>query len=330
MKERESGLDVLRCMALFFVNGVHSFLYNGYYSEEQIGMGMWFGNCLRWLCYGCIGLFLLLTGYLKSQKPLNKSYFKSLLPVLLGYFLTCVISFPIRHFLLGDQLTLWGWVEKLCTFGNYAWYVEMYIGLLLISPVLNLALNQLRTNAQLLWAAAIAFSVTALPSIVPNTWIPNYWTALYPFTYYVIGAVIRRLQPRLTLRQGMGCLTVWLGIMGALSFLENFSQGYGGFWVTVMVTLVFLTVYHIRLKPRAARIAAWLAGGTFEGYLLSRLFDVWIYGTVKQWHSPRYYLLILLCITVPVFVASILMGKATHTLVERIWGLFQRKAPAKT
>lgn len=337
MKQRESGLDILRLMALFFVNGVHSFLYNGFYSQPQVGAGMWVANCLRWTCYGCIGLFLMLTGYLKSQKPLNRQYFFSLVPILLGYLLTCVISFPIRHFLLDDKLTLAEWIEKMFTFGNYAWYVEMYIGLLLISPVINLALGQLKTEKELKWAAAIAFCVTALPSVTKENWIPNYWTALYPFTYYVLGAVIRRLQPKVQPLEGIILTAFWVGAMGMISLLSTdegfskvFTQGYGGFWVTVMVSLIFLSFYRVKLKPKAAKIAAWMAGGVFEGYILSRLFDVWIYGKFPQWHRPQYYPLILLVITLPVFLCSVLMGKGTHTLVELILKPFRRKQPVKS
>lgn len=337
MKKRESGLDILRLMALFFVNGVHSFLYNGFYSQPQTGGAMWVANCLRWTCYGCIGLFLMLTGYLKSQKPLNKHYFFSLIPVLLGYVLTCVISFPIRHFLLDDVLTPEGWVEKLFTFGNYAWYVEMYIGLLLASPLINLALAQLKTPTELKWAAAIAFCITALPSVVTKSWIPDYWKALYPFTYYIIGAVIRRLRPKVKAWEGVLLTACWVGVMGMISLLstdqgfsKGFTQGYGGFWVTVMVALIFLTWYRVQLKQTPAKIVAWMAGGVFEGYILSRLFDVWIYGKFPQWHEPRFYPLILLVITVPVFLCSVLMGKGTHALVELILKLFHREAPVKS
>ena len=31
MIKRESGIDLLRCVALLFVNGVHGFLYNTFY-----------------------------------------------------------------------------------------------------------------------------------------------------------------------------------------------------------------------------------------------------------------------------------------------------------
>lgn len=321
MEKRQTGPDILRCLALFFVNGVHSFLYNGFYSRPQIGTEIWLGNSLRWLFFGCIGIFLMLTGYLKSTKKPDRQYFFGLIPILVGYALTCIVSFPIRHFLLNDKLTLWQWIDKFFTFGNYAWYVEMYIGLILISPVINLALQQLKTPKQLITAAVIAFVITALPSVTGSNWIPSYWTALYPFTYYILGAVIRRLQPKLHAGLGLFLTAVWTGIMGLISLLmtdkgfsEGLTQGYGGFWVTVMVVLLFLSLYRIELKGLGARVLAWMAGGCFEGYLLSRLLDVWIYGTVPQWHSPEYYPLILLCITVPVFLFSILSGKAVHAI----------------
>lgn len=323
MRQRESGLDVLRCMALFFVNGVHSFLYNGFYSQPQVGGAMWAADCLRWLFFCCIGIFLMLTGYLKSTKPAAKEYYFGLIPVLLGYFLTCGISFPIRHFLLDDPMTLQEWIVKLITFGNYGWYVEMYIGLTLFAPLLNLALEQLKEPKQLLETAGIMVCISALPSITPLDVIPDYWKALYPFTYYVIGAVIRRLQPKVKTWQGLLGAGVWVCAMGLASLLatdegfsKGFTQSYGGFWVTGLVALLFLSFYRVKMKPGAAKAAAWMAGGCFEGYLLSRLFDVWVYGLLPQWHTPEKYPLLLLCVTVPVFLASVVLGKMAHWAVE--------------
>ena len=119
MKTRESGLDLLRCLGLLLVNGVHSYLYNGFYSESQTGVLMWAANSVFWVFYACNGLFMTLTGYLKCDKPFSRGYYRSLIPILTGYFLTCVISFPIRHFLIGEELSLFQWLEKMVTFGNY-------------------------------------------------------------------------------------------------------------------------------------------------------------------------------------------------------------------
>lgn len=334
MKQRQPGIDLLRCIGLLFVVGVHSFLKNGYYYEPQTSAVMWAPNSFRWLFYSCNGIFMILTGYLKSTKPLNAAYYRSLLPILMGYFLTCVFSFPIRHFLLDEKLSILEWINKMITFGNYGWYVEMYIGLFLLAPIINLALEGLTTRRQLCWLAGTMVVVTALPSITALDLIPDYWTALYPITYYVLGAVIRRLQLRLKPWAGVcGALAVaaFLGLATLLTTDETvtkgFGQGYGGFWITLIVVLLFLGLYHVPLGPRLSRILAWASGGVFEGYILSRLFDVWVYAQFPQWHHPEKYWIGYLCITLPIFLVSIVLGKAVHTLAVRLTAPAAPKLP---
>ena len=338
MSKRETGIDILRCLALLFVNGVHGFLYNGFYYEAQIGFLMWGANSARWLFYCCNCLFMLITGYLKSGKPYKKGYYRSLGTILLGYFLTCAIAFPIRHFFLNDQLTLFGWVEKLVTFGNYGWYVEMYIGLFLLSPFLNMVLDRLETAKQYGWVLFTMLFLTALPSITPINLVPDYWNSLYPLTMYVIGAGIRKFRPKVPIwLAGLGtAVTVCLmGLVSLLStdkgFSEGWTQGYGGFWVTLTGTLVFLTFYRIELKGKVAACVGWMAGGCFEGYLLSRLFDVWAYSAApKAWREPDRYWLCFIAITIPIFFASILMGKVTHWAAVKLSNLIfpKKKDPA--
>ena len=60
MKTRESGIDLIRCIGLLFVVGVHSFLKNGFYSVPQTGGLIWAADCFRWLFYGCNGIFMML------------------------------------------------------------------------------------------------------------------------------------------------------------------------------------------------------------------------------------------------------------------------------
>lgn len=337
MKTRQSGLDLLRCLGLLLVNGVHSYLYNGFYYESQTGLLMWGANSVFWLFYTCNGLFMTLTGYLKCDKPLSRSYYRSLLPILVGYLLTCVISFPIRHFLLDEKLTLYQWLEKLVTFGNYAWYIEMYIGLLLFSPVINMVLEKLTEPKQLYWLAGTMVVMTALPSIAPVSFIPDYWKAMYPVTYYVLGAVIKKLQPQIKpwlCLLGAAATAMWMAFMTLIStdgnFSDGFGQGYGGFWVTMIIVFVFLGLYRLDIRPRTAKVLSWLSGGVFEGYILSRLLDVWIYAAVPQWHKPAMYPMIFLCVTIPVFIISILAGKGVHTLALKLTASRQKKAPAHT
>lgn len=339
MRSRESGADLFRILGLLFVNTLHACLYNGFYYEAQEGVAMWLANSARWLVYGCNAMFMLLTGYLKSTSPWNKRYYRSLVGVLVGYVLTCIISYPIRYFCLGERDGLNVWLTRFGTFSNYAWYVEMYIGLFLFSPLVNLALDQIGDGRKMWMLTAGLLLITVGHSASSINLLPDYSGSMYPLALYALGAVIRRTKPN---------LPAWIGLLSAVltamglgavtlktadnGFSSGFAQGYGGFWVVLMVTMLFLGVYRLRAGEKTGRILAWLSGGVFEGYILSRLLDVWIYGTVKQWHSPAFYPLIFLCVTIPVFVISLLAGKAVNTLSGRItrklWCLFDR-APAK-
>lgn len=330
----EAGIDLFRILGLLFVNGLHACLYNGFYNRPQIGGAMWVANTMRWLFYGCNAMFMLMTGYLKSTKPWSKGYYKGLLTVLVGYVLTCVISYPIRYFLIGEKDGIQVWIQRFFTFSNYAWYAEMYIGLILFSPIINLALGQIEDHKKLLLLAGSCLAVTTLHSITAINLFPDYFSPMYPITLYVVGAVIRKLQPKVPAlpclltaaltAMGLAFVSLWSTDEG---FSKGFTQGYGGFWVTLMVTALFLGLYRLRVSQGLAKVLRWLSGGVFEGYILSRLFDVWIYDLVPQWHTPRKYPLIFLCITIPVFIASLLGGKLVHSISVAIVNRCRRPSP---
>ena len=336
MIKRENGADLYRILGLLFVNMLHACLYNGFYYEAQEGVAVWAANSVRWLVFGCNAMFMLLTGYLKTTSPWGRRYYKSLVAVLIGYALTCVISYPIRYFYLGERDSLQVWLGRFVGFSNYAWYVEMYIGLFMISPLVNLALDKI-TDPKKQWFLACSLLLVTVGYTATN-WplLPDYCGSMYPIAIYTLGAVIRRTQPKVPAWLGLGVAALTAMGLGYVTmktatdgFYGGFSQGYGGFWIVLMVTGLFLGVYRLRVGESCGKVLAFLAGGVFEGYILSRLFDVWVYGTVKQWHSPEYYPLIFLCVTLPVFVTSLLAGKLVNTIsaaiTRQLWKLAEKK-----
>lgn len=332
MQKRESGPDLIRCVALLFVTGIHFYLYNGFYYEKQIGMDMLLPNTFRWLFYTCNGVFLMLTGYLRGTKKAERGFYRGLIPVLAGYVMICVLTFPIRHFLIGEQNTILDWLKKLVSFANYAWFLEMYVGLILMSPMLNVFLDFLQDRRKLLIFAAIMVSVTSLHSVTALNLVPDHWTATYPMTYYVIGSVIRRLQPEVKpwialsgaflVALGLGAVSLWTTDDG---FSKGFTQGYGGFWVIMITTLLFLGLYRLQPGKNASRLLAWAAPGCMEGYLISRLFDVWIYDRFANLHNPVLYGILFLIVTVPVWLVSLLLGKLVHSLTAMLIKPFMKE-----
>jgi surface polysaccharide O-acyltransferase-like enzyme len=340
--KRQSGIDLIRITGLFFVVGVHQFLYNRFYYEPQMGFWMWSADVWRWLFFCCNGIFMMLSGYLRCGKTELRDCYRGLIPVLIGYTLCCLIIFPIQA-ASGERMPILAvgvdsWLKRFVTFGNYAWYVEMYIGLILFSPVINLGLKQMNEKTLGRFSNILVF-VTSAYYMTALDLIPNYWSALYPVTYYILGAAIRRLQPKVKTWEGLGlALLISMGLAGASivttdeGFSKGFTQGYGGIWTMLTASGIFLGLYRVKVRKGTGKILAWLAGGVFEGYLLSKIFDIWTYPLVKQWHTPDKLWLVFLVVTVPTFICTLLLGKlvslAADAISNRIsW--FRKKSPMK-
>ena len=327
--KRQSGIDLVRITGLFFVVGVHQFLYNRFYYEPQIGIHMWAADVFRWLFFCCNGIFMMLTGYLRCGKTGFRDCYRGLGGILLSYTLCCFIIYPIQY-VLGDKTSILTCIHEYLTFGNYAWYVEMYIGLILFSPVINLGLKHM-TDRELTVFAGIMFFVTSVHYISPLNLIPDYWSSLYPVTYYLLGALIRRRQPRVKPWQGLGLallVSMLLAVFSIIStdegFSKGFTQGYGGFWTMLTAAGVFLGLYRIHPGERISGVLAFLAGGVFEGYLLSKVFDIWTYPLFKQLHRPGQFWKLFLVVTVPTFICTLLLGKLVNCLSTWLIGVFRK------
>lgn len=71
MKERNVALDITRIFAFFCVVAVHSLLNTGFYEVNIDGWKMYVMVGIRTALCVCVPLFLLLTGYLESQKEIE-------------------------------------------------------------------------------------------------------------------------------------------------------------------------------------------------------------------------------------------------------------------
>lgn len=322
MKTRESGADLLRCIALLCVISYHFFLNCGYHYEAQTGTAMWLAGSARALSICCIGLFCMLTGYLRCNSTGLRDGLRALPPVLVGYVLAAVISIPIRHFFFGDVQTLSVWLSRLFSFSAvyYGWYVEMFLGLALLLPFLNRLLQTLSPRA-LLGFAGVLLILTALPGATPLPLAPDYWRRLYPVTYCVLGAAVRRLQPTLSPWVGLSCaaaLALGLGGAAVLStdgvLSEAFTQEFGDLWIVCMVLCIFISLYRVSVSGAAARMLAFCAGGCYGAYLLSHLLDAWCYRLLPQWKTPAHYWKLYLAVALPIFAVSIPAGKLLQQL----------------
>lgn len=334
MTKREPGLDLLRCFATLLVVSAHAFMSNGYTVRPQVGAAMWIAGSFQLMGRCSVGIFLLLTGYLQSHKTDWRSCYRGLSSVLLGYLLVSAISIPIRHFVFGDVQTLSTWMQRLFGYNGayYGWYVEMYVGLTLLTPFLNVGLKQM-SNRQLFGFSAVLLFLSSLPGLTPWIVVPNFYQYLYPISFYVLGAIFRRVQPKINPLLGLGAALASALLMGAgtvLStdgkFQDAITWSFGDLGMVIVSVGLFIGMYRAKLSPRLSKFFAFAATGSYGAYMLSHLLDAQFYRFVVPWRREGRFLLIFLCVTVPIYLASMVMGIGLDRITRILLKLGQRLA----
>ena len=221
-KQREFGLDLTRVAAVTLVLSVHFFMNIGFYNVPLQGVGMAVAAVGRMACTTCVPLFMMLTGYLCIGRKWSLSYYRKLLPTLLTYVLVGCMCMLYSAKWQGVEIIPLGAIRRLLDFSAvpYGWYVEMYIGLFLLSPFLNAAWKGLEDKGKLALVLTLLV-MTSLPTVVNVKWkiLPYWWSDIYPLTYYFLGAWLREHPVK---RSGWLLLLGWLGFAtaaGGLTFV---------------------------------------------------------------------------------------------------------------
>lgn len=288
-RTRDPSMDVIRCFALFSVMAVHYFLNTGFYDRPVEGWQMFALVLVRSFFMICVPMFLVLSGYLMCGKRPGKSYFPKLLRTLGIYVLASLACAGYKVWRLGYS---YGFVDILrglagFSLANYSWYIEMYIGLFLLIPFLNVMWANLSRGQQGL-LLGILIAMTSLPSVV-NIWsfgqiLPDWWKDLYPVTYYLLGAWLRQEPPKIKKRWlclGIGVVFVLAGWLNwdksrGGTFVWGIWQGWYALPILVQTVLVFLLLTkpdYSRLGPGFARVMALLSKWSLGAYLVSYIFD---------------------------------------------------------
>lgn len=359
--QRDIGLDVIRCLALFCVIGVHFFLLNDFYGQIIAGKFMFAAVLVRNAFMICVPLFLLLTGYLVTTADPSKKYFIKLVRIVGIYILASLCCGIFRVAILPNtddsSMSLTQALLGILSFTTapYCWYVEMYIGLFLLIPFMNLMYNNLATLRNRRKLLAVLLILTTLPCICNifnfdslSWWlqpssshtylkiVPQYWVNFYPVTYFVVGRYLRDYPIKLKKGTYVILIAAVFFLAGAFNYYRSHTaafvggqwQSYGSPLIMAQSVLVFSFLASLRYDrvPRfMARIVAKVSDWSFGAYLLSWIFDYSIYlvifdSAVGIRERVRY------CLFVPIiFVASTLLsGVITEFYRVTVGRLVQR------
>ncbi len=293
---RKSGPDIVRTIAVLLVFLTHSLTYLVNF-ETQIESPKWYISVfLHFVSITCVPLFLLLTGYLCKDKRLSGRYFLGIIPVILSYFVIAAVTAFATNY---GGMTVYSFVDALrailnFTAINYAWYVEMYIGLFLLIPFLNILWHGLEdTKKRIILIGVLCFMTATVqffksfrPQGITLDIIPDYWENIYPVTYYFLGAFISEYKPKINkaIMFGVAFLAYLLPFVICI-LMSSPEKGYAwyvmnGFsCITTAFAAVclFLCFYDINLPKVPSAIFKEISVCSFEMYLWSYCVDLWLY-----------------------------------------------------
>lgn len=331
-KERDIGLDVIRCFAILFVVGAHFFLHTSFNSTAFSGPSMFAQGMLQTLTMMNVPLFLMLTGYLNLNKKVNKKYYKGGIRVLVSYLVISIITVLVRKYAFGESGISWlQWIQKILNFSAipYGWYIEMWIGLFLLTPFLNILWQNIDTKRNKQILLLTMYILTAFPNFFNRygiTLVPGYWVAMYPMSFFFMGAYVREYQPHVSKCKLLliilgGCLinpvlNTALGFVHTGTMIHIIGDGYG--IVVMPLTMCFFMLCYDLKWNRCKKLWSSISVLSLEMYLFSYIFDIMVYRFFKQHFTDQavmgyFYPLIIAIIVVLSYAASWL-----YALIRRL------------
>lgn len=357
-KKRSPAADLIRILAFFSVVSVHFFLNNDYYMQSVEGKRMYVMTIMRSFFIICVPLFLTLSGYLLRNKKLEKSYYKRIGKIIITYVLASLVCVFYSVYYLHNEYTVRSLILGIFNFtaAPYSWYVEMYIGLFLLIPFLNIMYNGLPSQKWKIWLVITFVILTSLPAAVnvfdlnsfdwfplpassPNMdqIIPDWWQYLYPVTYYYIGCYLSEYGLKINKLLNFILIIVWTVISGTFCFWRSYKSlfiwgswcNYQSLWNVVLTVLVFAFIININYDkmPRIlSKIIQKISGLSLGAYLVSWTFDSRFYPVLAEkipyaTHRLEYYFIVVPVIFVLSLAVSYLIS-LVQTLIEKIPSIF--------
>lgn len=292
LNKRVPGLDLLRALAIFFVIAGHFSLNTDFSKAIFEGSSMWLQAIFRNIFISGVPLFILLTSYLNSNKvEISKKYYKGALRVIVSYLLFSVATIIFRKYYCAENYSIIEWSLKIFDFSaiQYAWYIEMWLGLFILTPFLNILYKSLPTKRYKIALIITLFILTALPDFFNRYGVhlfPGFWAGVYPLTYYYIGSYIKEYSPRISILSGiiiiLSCSLI-NPIFNTL-FIDNhdlieITGGQNGIFGIPVAVSIFLLFYDKNISfPGMQKISLL----SLDMYLVSYIFDKLYYPYFKN------------------------------------------------
>ena len=338
MKKRNINIDVLKCIAVMFVLCVHFFLHTSYYGRSFSFKSIFYSSFIWIIFMTCVPLFIMVTGSLMKDKTYSKAYFLKLLPVLGIYVLTASV-----YTLFDNKAFNIEYLEKLVvnifTFSHYAWYVNMYIGLYLLIPLLNSGYKSLKNQRAQGLVILILIILTVLPptlSLIDNNQkfiiiqhlVPDYWKGIWPITYYFLGIFLASLTKKWNIKMVFLSIII-VDVLSIVGIAGVSEKSLGVEFAVLPVLFLSSLIYYLHIDVKKIclqKIIYFISNNTLSIYLLSVIGDYyWYPKIIERWGDfsnilPKFPLIVFLLFLQSILITFVLVlgTKTSQYIVAKL------------
>jgi hypothetical protein len=334
MKERDSNIELLRIVATFFILIVHC---NGWFLQEwgeidtwSAGRGVLVGLARTTIqSVACIGvnLFILISGFY-AIKPKMKSIL-NLFSILIFFY----VGTYILTVLIGDTLFTWEHlIKNFCAFSRQNWFIQCYLFLLLLSPILNAFIEKCTKQSLLKYIGVFLLCSFYFGNIHESTYF--YFNNGYSVTTFILIYLIGRylklygmkyFESVHKIRILIFYLVSLFPIIAILLFSNDSVRWLGYNSPLLMISSVLLFVFFAKLSLRN-RFVNWVGTSCLSVYILHTCapfmgwfveYDIHIFNNYP--YISYFGLMLLGCLIV--FIISILLDKIRQLIASPIIGL---------
>lgn len=296
--KRNINIDIIKVVSLLLVIGVHFFLYTGYYSINYSITNSIF-IVLRNICMACVPLFIIVTGYLNRNKVWSKKYYLNIGRVYLLYSLAMfILTLVDNKYVINTTLFKTALINIL-NYKYYGWYITMYVGLMLLAPIINLAFKNIDESTRkyavinIILAISIPVTLTDLFSNVRYSILahilPNWWYYTWPLMYYIIGVAFAYNKNAIKdfFKKTRLLFLLTLIISTLLYYVLNIHwefRAHVNIFIVIITTCIFswLLNLDINVNSKLRTSIIFVSNNTLLAYLLSYIVDNITYPFVNQ------------------------------------------------
>jgi len=296
--QRNMNMDVIRCVALFFVLAVHFCTHCNIYNAGYTGVSAFLAVMLRTFYVPALALFLMLNGFFQYKKKLSTDYYLGILKLYEMYVVTSVLNLLYSRFYLGEALSFKDMISLVVNYGasEYAWYILLYNGLFLLIPFLNLSYNHIEHRGHKRVLILSLFFLSALPFSFLNAFVnlnAYWWQRIWPIMFYFIGAYFGEYKPKVSAKKAglifAGVLVVFSAYNYALydpnspffgMSTKSFLYAHESLQNAVLTPLLFLWIMNIdmsRWPEKLGKLAAIVSRYSYGAFLFSSITDSFVY-----------------------------------------------------